>query len=247
MKHFGWTFILCFLFFLFTRMQARAIPSWNSCSAHSDCQATGEYCRKFAYVCNHCALITIDSYSLTDSFDSSKPAWCNDTITSKDVTITSSSVLTFVKQSGFENDDDLCPSFDACTIDCRKEYSVEKTVTQITLTSTFADTTDCVCDKLVFAEEEKEEATAETVGLHWKSTGTNFGTNANSILLEQYSTSALNIIVYNTPSYDVDCYWAYSIGTISSPPPPSSPSSSATTLTSLFGLIFASMVAFVLV
>ena len=248
MKHFGWTFILYFLGFLI--IQARAIPSWKSCSAHSDCQATGEYCRKTARICNHCALITIDSYGLTDSIDSSKPAWCNDTITSKDVTITSSSVLTFVKQSGFENDD-LCPSFDACTIDCRKEYSVEKTVTQITLTSTFADTTDCVCDKLVFAEEEKEEATAETVGLHWKdnSTGTNFGTNANSILLEQYSTSALNIIVYNTPSYDVDCYWAYSIGTISSPPPPPPPppSSPATTLTGLLGLISASVVAFVLV
>jgi len=245
MKHFGWTFILYFLGFLFIR--ARAIPSWKSCSAHSDCQATGEYCRKTAGDCNHCALLTIDSYGLTDSIDSSKPAWCTDTITSADVTIASSSVLTFVKQSGFQNLDNLCPSFDACTIDCRKEYSVEKTLTQITLTSTFAETTDCVCDKLAFAEEKKEEATEET-DLHWKSTSTNFGTSANSISLEQYSTSALHIIVYDNSSYDVDCYWAYSIGTISSPPPPPpSPSSPATTLTGLFGLISASVVAFVLV
>ena len=233
MNHFGSTFILCFLGFLF--IQANAIPSWKTCSAHSDCQATGEYCETLTVKtqpgeCAYC--VHSDS---SDSIDDSVPTWCSDYAKFKDVngnTLTSSSVLTFVKQAGWQNDVSLCPSFDACTKNCRKEYSVEKTTTQVTLTSTFTDTTDCVCDKVVFTIRNDAE---------WVSTSTNYGNVADIVFFWQYSAGALDIILIqeSVPAgLTVDCVWEYSIGTTSSP---------ATALTGLLGLISASVVAFVLV
>jgi len=233
MQNFHSTFILCFLGFLLT--QAQAFPSWKSCSAHSDCEATDEYCEKISSSsneCSYCAFSTED-----DSVDSSVPTWCTDDTyfeSSIRTSLTSSSVLTYVKQGGWQNDVSLCPSFDACTKSCRKEYKVEKTDTQITLTSTFADTTDCACDKVVFTLFQDDDDN------EWKTSSTNFGTSADSVDLWQYSTDALDINIWHkdvTP-VTVDCVWQYSIGTSSSP---------AATLTGLFGLISASVAAFVLV
>jgi hypothetical protein len=230
MNHFGSTFILCFLGFLF--IQANAIASWKTCSAHSDCQATGEFC--LVDDVNRCSWCSAAEAGKSSSIDGSVPTWCSDYLKfypAASTTLTSSTVLTYVKQAGWENDVSLCPSFDACTKNCRKEYSVEKTTTQVTLTSTFTDTTDCVCDKVVFAISNGDE---------WTSASTNFGTVADTVLFWQYSTGALDINVWqdNADPKTVDCVWEYSIGTSSSP---------AATLTGLFGLISASLVAFVLV
>jgi len=235
MNHFGSTFILCFLGFLF--IQANAIASWKTCSVHSDCQATGEYCELWTVnsepgKCNYCS--ELGDNDMSDSIDGSMPTWCSDYLKfyeAASTTLTSSSVLTYVKQAGWLNDVSLCPSFDACTKNCRKEYSVEKTTTQVTLTSTFTDTTDCVCDKVVFTIGNDDE---------WTSTSTNFGTAADTVLFWQYSTGALDIFVWqdNANPTTVDCVWEYSIGTSSSP---------AATLTGLLGLISASVVAFALV
>ena len=226
MKHFGSTFILCFLGFLV--IQANAIPSWKTCSANSDCQATGEYCD----------LGSLNPY-----------CWYNYAPTFA-ITLTSSSVLTYVKQAGYENNVTMCPSFDTCTKNCRKEYSVEKTLTKVTLTSSFADTTDCVCDKVVF----RYGALSEDDSVSFISSSTGFGTAANTIELQQYTSAALDLIIMeenSTQGATVDCLWEYSIGTVSSPPPPPSPSpppssSSGTILTGLLGLISASVVAFAL-
>jgi hypothetical protein len=244
MKHFGSTFILCFLGFLLT--QARAIPSWKICSAHSDCQATSEYCAG-NYYGEGCKCMVCSNAEVDNSSDGLVPTWCSDYLKfhpAASTTLTSSSVLTYVKQGGWENNVTLCPSFDACTKNCRKEYSVEKTTTQVTLTSTFSDTTDCVCDKPVFTI--RTYSTDDTV---WETASTNFGTVADTVQLWQYSTGALDITVWQDvfPA-TVDCVWEYSIGISSSPPPPSPPPPSpATTLTGLFGLISATAVAFVLV
>ena len=167
------------------------------------------------------------------SIDGSVPTWCSDYLKfnpAASTTLTSSSVLTYVKQAGWENDVYLCPSFDACTNNCRKEYSVEKTTTQVTLTSTFTDTTDCVCDKVVFTISNDDE---------WVSASTSFGTVADTVLFWQYSAGALDINVWqdNADPKTVDCVWEYSIGTSSSP---------AATLTCLLGLISAIVVAFAL-
>ena len=171
------------------------------------------------------------------SIDGLVPTWCSDYLKfhpAASTTLTSSSVLTYVKQGGWENNVTLCPSFDACTKNCRKEYSVEKTTTQVTLTSTFSDTTDCVCDKPVFTISTY--STDDTV---WETASTNFGTVADTVQLSQYSAGALDITVWqDNASPTVDCVWEYSIGISSSP---------ATTLTGLFGLISATAVAFVLV
>jgi len=169
------------------------------------------------------------------------PTWCSDYLKfhrAASTTLTSSSVLTYVNQGGWENEVSLCPSFDACTKSCRKEYSVERTATELTLTSTFSDTTDCVCDKPVFTITTY--STDDTV---WETASTNFGTVADTVQLSQYSAGALDINIWQDDALQglpttVDCVWEYSIGISSSP---------ATTLTGLLGLIFASMVAFVLV
>jgi len=230
MNHFGSTFILCFFGFLF--IQANAIQSWKTCSAHSDCQASGEYCEYLTVKGEPGECVYCVHSDPSDSIDDSVPTWCSDYTKFKDVnenTFTSSSVLTFVKQAGWQNEVSLCPSFDACTQNCRKEYSVEKTTTQVTLTSTFTDTTDCVCEQVTFIKSEGG----------WKSASTNFGTVADTVELYQYSTGALDINIWqeNVSPITVDCVWEYSIGTSSSP---------AATLTGLFGLISASVVAFVL-
>ena len=223
MNHFGSTFILCFLCFLF--IQANAIPSLKTCSADSDCQATGEFCEELQCQYNY--------------------------IPSPGITLTSSSVLTYVKQQAGE-DVATCPSFDACAENCRKEYSVEKTPSTVALTSTFADTTDCVCDKVVL----RYRALSGDVHLSWmdRSSSTYFGTSADTVFLRQYSAGALDIYLWqeSVSPTTVDCVWEYSIGTVSSPPPPPSPlpppsSSSTATLTGLLGLVSASVVAFVLV
>jgi len=248
MNHFGSTFILCFLGFLF--IQANAIASWKTCSTHSDCQATGEFCYEDLGSPNRCVWCMEAESSKSYSIDGSVPTWCSDYLKfyeAASTTLTSSSVLSYVKQAGWGNDLSLCPSFDACTKNCRKEYSVEKTTTQVTLTSTFTDTTDCVCDKVVFTISDDDD---------WESASTNFGTVADTVLFWQYSAGALAINVgqgEEADPYTVDCVWEYSIGTSSSPPPPSppppspSPPSPATTLTGLLGLVSASVVAFALV
>jgi len=233
MNHFGSTFILCFLGFLF--IQANAIPSWKTCSAHSDCQASGEYCETLTFKTQPGECVYCVESDSSDSIDDSVPTWCSDYAKFKDVngdTFTSSSVLTFVKQAGWQNDVSLCPSFDACTKNCRKEYLVEtKTTTLVNLKSTFTDTTDCVCETLSFSINSEGG---------WQSASTNFGTAADTVELDQYSTGALDINIWqeNVSPMTIDCVWEYSIGTSSSP---------AATLTGLFGLLSASMVAFMLV
>ena len=193
MNHFGSTFILCFLGFLI--IQANALASWKTCSAHSDCQATGEFCEVWTVnsepgKCTWCSELGDDDMS--DSIDGSVPTWCSDNLKfypAAGTTLTSSSVLTYVKQGGWENNVTLCPSFDACTKNCRKEYSVEKTTTQVTLTSTFTDTTDCVCDKVVF-----------TIGFadDWTSANTDFGTVADTVQLWQFQFFFCILYIYNT-------------------------------------------------
>jgi len=237
MNHFGSTFILCFLGFLF--IQANAIQSWKTCSTHNDCMTTGEYCMVWTVnsepgKCSYCADFGNNEWDMIDSIDGSMPPWCSDYLQfypAASTTLTSSSALTYVQQAGWENDVSLCPSFNACTKNCRKEYSVEKTTTQVTLTSTFTDTTDCVCDKVVFTIDNDDD---------WTSASTNFGTVADTVQFWQYSTGALDIFVWQESGLSpttVDCVWEYSIGTVSP----------ATALTGLLGLVSASVVAFVLV
>jgi len=217
MRNFHSTFILCFLGFLF--IQARAIPSWKSCTADSDCQATGEFCD----------LGTLDPRCIYNS----APIFA--------FTLTSSSVLTYVKEAGYENNAALCPSFDTCTKNCRKEYSVEKTLTQVTLTSTFTDTTECVCDKLVF----NYELLSGDDSLSLISTSTGFGTPANTLQIQQYTSAALDMWIMEENSSGgatVDCVWEYSIST-----PSTTPSSSSTSkLKVLVGLFSATFVALML-
>jgi len=232
MNHFGSTFILCFLGFLF--IQANAIPSWNSCTANNDCEATKELCEveENPKVCVPCSSFE-DRGGGSAQSSLIKPTWC---IGSSDaITVDSTSLLTFVEQAGYKNDASLCPSFSECVINCRKEYSVEKSANKITLTSTFADTTDCVCDKITLYYET--DSAGDT---YYMSGGTNFGTATTKIALFQESGTILDLELTNDGD-TVDCLWEYSIGTVSSPPSP------ATTLTGLFGLISASVVAFVLV
>ena len=156
-------------------------------------------------------------------------------------TLTSSSVLTYVKEAGYENNAALCPSFDTCTKNCRKEYSVEKTLTQVTLTSTFTDTTECVCDKLVFNYESLSGD--ESISLI--STSTGFGTPANTLQIQQYTSAALDMWIMEENSSGgatVDCLWEYSIST-----PSTTPSSSSTSkLKVLVGLFSATFVALTL-
>lgn len=243
MKHFVSTFILCFFGFLFK--QTRAIASWKSCSAHSDCQATGEYCVGNTFdVCFPCA--SFDSYG--ESLDGSKPAWCDGY--SENVTITSSSVLIFSRQAGFNNNVSKCASFDLCTKDCRKEYSVARDDRFINLTSNFVDTSDCVCDKLVFTGPYLP---TDNIFDDFSTTTTNIGRDWDTVTLDQYSASGLDITMFWEDGLQhMECSWEY---TFSSSPPPSPPStatptgplsSSTATLTGLFGLLSASVVAFVL-
>jgi len=217
MQNFHSTFILCFLGFLF--IQARAIPTWKSCTANSDCQATGEFC--------------IDGDSELRCIYNIAPIFA--------FTLTSSSVLTYVKEAGYENNAALCPSFDTCTKNCRKEYSVEKTLTQVTLTSTFTDTTECVCDKLVF----NYELLSGDDSLSLISTSTGFGTPANTLQIQQYTSAALDMWIMEENSSGgatVDCVWEYSIST-----PSTTPSSSSTSkLKVLVGLFSATFVALML-
>jgi len=244
MNHFGSTFVLCFLGFLF--IQAKAFPSWKTCSAHSDCQATGEYCEK-GYSSSSSTNLNKCSYCVSshssDSFDGSVPTWCSDYTKFDDAastTITSSSVLTFAQESAWENgaDGSTCPTFDSCLKNCRKKYTVEKTALEITLTSTFADTTDCVCDKILFSKVSNGDPAPDTSDI-WSSTY-NFGvglTADDTVQLGQCSSSGIDINLWQDQG-DFDCVWEYSIGTSSSP---------AATLTGLLGLISASVVAFALV
>ena len=238
MNHFGSTFILCFLGFLF--IQANAIASWKTCSVHSDCQATGEYCELWTVnsepgKCVYCA--ELGDNDMSDSIDGSMPTWCSDYLKfnpAASTTLTSSSVLTYVKQAGWLNDVSLCPSFDACTKNCRKEYSVEKTTTQVTLTSTFTDTSDCVCDKLSFTYTLDED------DYEWVSTSNSFDAGVTSSSIWQHAMNTLDLWTEKVTSaggYEIDCVWEYSIGTSSSP---------AATLTCLLGLISAIVVAFAL-
>jgi hypothetical protein len=232
MIHFGSTFILCFLGFLF--IQANAIPSWKSCTANSDCEATKEFCEveEDPKTCVPCSSFEDRGGGSAES-SLVKPTWCIGA--SNAITITSTSLLTFVKQAGDTNDSDKCPSFSACVINCRKEYLVEKSTNLITLTSTFADSA-CTCDKVSLTYETDSGGDS-----YYMSGGTNFGTATTKIMLFQESGTTLDLELTNEQPGTVDCSWEYSIGTVSSPPSP------ATTLTGLLGLISASVVAFALV
>ena len=241
MNHFGSTFILCFLGFLF--IQANAIPSWKACTQSSDCQATEEYClgggtgSSSAY-CEPCS-------DWTSSEVDPLPAWCSDLTSS--LTLTSSSLLTYVKQAGYKNDAAMCPTFSACQKNCRKEYTVSLNAEQIILASSFTDTTDCVCDKLSFTYTFDEDH------FEWLSTSNSFDAGVTSSSISQSYMNTLDLWTEKEDTsggYEIDCVWEYSIGTVSSPPPPPSPlppPSPATALTGLLGLVSASVVAFVLV
>jgi hypothetical protein len=174
-------------------------------------------------MCEPCS--SFESDSLND-----KPSWC---IGASDaITITSTSLLTFVKQAGYYNEADKCPTFDACARNCRKEYTVQNSANTITLMSTFADTTDCVCDKItLYYETDSAGDTYHVSG------STNFDTSIDKIKLFQESSTVLDLRLEENDGM-LECYWEYSIGTTSS---------STATLTGLFGLISASLVAFVLV
>jgi hypothetical protein len=198
MNHFGSTSILCFLGLLF--IQANAIPSWKTCSANSECQATEEYCDY--NTCEPCSHFASNS-------PAEKPSWC---IGASDaITVTSTSLLTFVRQAGYNNDAAQCPTFDACAKNCRKEYAVQNSANTITLTSTFADTTDCVCDKIIFYYE-----TDSANDTYHVSGSTNFDTSIDKINLFQGSSTVLDLILLQG-LFD-ECYWEYSIGTVSSTP-----------------------------
>ena len=66
------------------------------------------------------------------------------------LSIDDSSTLTFLQQSTNLEMQGDCPSIDMCMQNCRKSYTVEATQSQYILTSTYADTSECICDKLVF-------------------------------------------------------------------------------------------------
>lgn len=203
------TFILSFLLALFTK--AKAIESWKACSQDSVCQATEEYCDNSA--CKACSRWEVNPKSLT------KPSWCEGPYPT-DVTFARDKIflLTYVRQAGENNDASLCPAFSACVKNCRKEYEVENLDGyRIVFTSTFKDTSDCVCDKLTFEFKPDNDD-----GYSWQSSSTSFDVGVTSTSLQQnymntidFWTEKLNV----GGGFDISCVWEYSIGTISSPVP----------------------------
>ena len=176
-----------------------------------------------------------------------------------ELSIDNQSLLTFVQQSTNVARAGDCPPLDTCMKHCRKGYSVERAIGgggnyTFTLTSTYTDTNDCVCDKLIFTWSN--ELRDETEG-RWENTYTykfdytipdSDNGDITFLSLGGVSSTVMNITLFDcyecsdskigSGIFYEECYWEYSIGTSSSP---------AATLTGLLGLISASVVAFVLV
>lgn len=71
------------------------------------------------------------------------------------MSLTDSSVLKYESQTVQDGVEAYCPTFGACVLNCRNEYTVTTSGTNvITLTSTFSDTADCVCDKITFTKKQ---------------------------------------------------------------------------------------------
>ena len=145
------------------------------------------------------------------------------------LSIDDSSTLTFLQQSRNLEMEGDCPSIDVCMQNCRKSYTVEATQSQYILTSTYADTSECVCDKLVFTSASIR---GDSATFNWKfdyviedsDTG-----DVGFLALAPVSSTAMNIVLFEcfgrcTPEsfssefYYEECYWEY---TISQPPVPS--------------------------
>lgn len=242
MKRFDSTLILCFLGFLFIQAKSQIVP----CFTDSDCPATMEFCFEYpagpalvngTWVSKNCAKCGY--------FPSVQPGWCTDIVYVSLLYsgLTTASLLTFVEQGGYKNN--MCPELSACEKNCRKEYRVSSfdrlNTRDLELASTFADTTDCVCDKLSFVYERNQVRYFK-----WLSASNSFGVGTTATSLYRNFGGYFNLAILKTNAtggYEMDCYWKYDSSYDSS----YSLSSSATTLTCLFGVISASMVAFLLV
>ena len=83
-----------------------------------------------------------------------------------ELSIDNQSHLTFVQQSTNVALQGDCPTLDTCLKHCRKGYTVERALgndgnNSFTLTSTYTDTSDCVCDKLIFTWSSELRAETE--------------------------------------------------------------------------------------
>jgi len=205
MNHFGSTFILCFLGFLF--IQARALPSWKNCTDQAVCEATNEFCQGYDNKCIPCSMDVINWPAVGLGYGE-KPSWCTTAI--PQIMIDSSSVLTFKNWGGYDGEDSYCPSYDECLRNCRESYTVEKRATSYVLTSTYTATSTCTCDQLMFVN-----GTSGSWG------GTHFGyRNADGadVTMHQIDTNTLDIWIYAwaSSSSAEDCGWEYSISASSS-------------------------------
>jgi hypothetical protein len=112
----------------------------------------------------------------------------------------------------------------------------------MTLTSTFLDTAECVCDKITFTKNSDVFFRSTNVfGL----TIPEGGRGDSEIL--QFSPDALKLYVFTEDSAATtvtDCVWKYSINDAPAPTPTPTPSSSSTCkLNVLVGVLFAILVA----
>jgi hypothetical protein len=167
------------------------------------------------------------------------------------MSLTDSSVLKYDSQTPEDGVEAYCPTFSACVLNCRNEYKVTSSASDaITLKSSFADTAECVCDKITFTKNSDGDFRSTNV---FALTIPEGGAGNSEIL--QFSPDALKLYVFTEDSATTtvtDCTWKYSISDASAPAPTSTPtpepsSSSTFELNVLIALISATMVAFVLV
>ena len=137
------------------------------------------------------------------------------------ITLTDSSLLKFETQVDIDGGESpyLCPTFSACVQNCRTGYTVLRaSTTSIALTSTFKDTTDCVCEKISFTKDDSWNTwnTAYMFGITIPS-GANFATN-----FWQISPSALklNINLDAENQISSDCIWKYEVSSVAPVPAP---------------------------
>ena len=159
-----------------------------------------------------------------------------------EMSLTDSSVLKYESQTVQDGVEAYCPTFGACVLNCRSEYTVTTSGTNvITLTSTFSDTAECVCDKITFTMVNGYFRSTNVFGL----TIPEGGRGDSEIL--QFSPDALKLYVFTEDSAATtvtDCVWKYSINDAPAPTPTPTPSSSSTCkLNVLVGVLFAILVA----
>lgn len=163
-----------------------------------------------------------------------------------EMSLTDSSVLKYESQSP---DSGNCPTFSACVLNCRSEYKVTTSGTNVITWTSTSDTAECVCDKITFTMVNGYFRSTNVFGL----TIPEGGRGDSEIL--QFSPDALKLYVLTEDSAtttETDCVWKYSISDAPAPTPTPTPtptpsSSSTFKLNVLVGLISATVVAFMFV